>query len=67
MSGLDFVKTYLNGLLMMMSNTLDDQLSKLTLVLDQLRANGLKVNAYKSTFCTTAIEYLGYWITLDGI
>eukprot|EP00957_Ditylum_brightwellii_P065844 4994212-Ditylum_brightwellii.AAC.2 len=63
MSGLDFVKTYLDDLLMMMSNTLDDHLHKLTLVLDQLWANGLKVNADKSTFCTTTIQYLDYWIT----
>eukprot|EP00957_Ditylum_brightwellii_P186883 14231482-Ditylum_brightwellii.AAC.1 len=67
MSGIDFVETYLNNLLMMTSNTLDDHQRKLTLVLDQLRANGLKVNADKSTFCTTAIKYLGYWITQDEI
>eukprot|EP00957_Ditylum_brightwellii_P086684 6596214-Ditylum_brightwellii.AAC.1 len=67
MSGLDLVKTYLNDLLMMTSNTLDNHLRKSTLVLDQLRANGLKVNADKSTFCTMEIEYLGYWITQEGI
>jgi hypothetical protein len=67
MSGLDFVKTYLNNLLMMTSDTLDNHLCKLTLVLDQPRANGLKVNAEKSTFCAMEIEYLGYWITQNGI
>eukprot|EP00957_Ditylum_brightwellii_P104075 7929078-Ditylum_brightwellii.AAC.1 len=45
MSGLDFIKTYLDNLLMMMPDTLDDHLHKLALVLDQLWANGLKVQA----------------------
>eukprot|EP00957_Ditylum_brightwellii_P092845 7068470-Ditylum_brightwellii.AAC.1 len=67
MSGLDFVKTYLGNLLMMTLDTLDNHPRKLTLVLDQLRANRLKVNTNKSTFCTTEIKYLGYWITRDGI
>eukprot|EP00957_Ditylum_brightwellii_P037703 2851314-Ditylum_brightwellii.AAC.1 len=67
MSGLDFIKTYLNNLLMMTSDTLEDHLCKLTLVLDQLQANGLKLNADKSMFCTAEIKYLGYWITQDGI
>ena len=67
MSGLDFVKTYLNNLLMMTSNMLDNHLCKLTLVLDQPCANRLKVNAEKGTFCTMEIKYLGYWITQNGI
>ena len=67
MSGLNFIKTYLDDLLMMTSDTLDDHLRKLELVLDRLKANGLKVNAEKSTFCATEIEYLGYRITRDGI
>eukprot|EP00957_Ditylum_brightwellii_P039015 2949160-Ditylum_brightwellii.AAC.1 len=67
MSGLDLIKTYLNNLLMTTSDILDDNLRKLTIVLDQLQANGLKVNTDKSTFCTTEIKYLGYWITQDMI
>eukprot|EP00957_Ditylum_brightwellii_P069438 5272061-Ditylum_brightwellii.AAC.1 len=67
MSGLDFIKAYLNNLLIMTSDTLDNHLRKLTLKLDQLRVNGLKVNTDKSMFCTTEIEYLGYWITPSGI
>eukprot|EP00957_Ditylum_brightwellii_P140739 10721365-Ditylum_brightwellii.AAC.1 len=67
MSGFDFIKTYLNDLLMMMSDTLDNYLHKLTLLLDQLQANGLKVNTDKSTFCATEIKCLGYWITQDRI
>ena len=67
MRGLDFIKTYLDDLLMMMSDTLDNHLCKLTLVLDQLCANGLQVNTEKSTFCATEIKYLGYGITQSWI
>eukprot|EP00957_Ditylum_brightwellii_P155827 11862505-Ditylum_brightwellii.AAC.1 len=67
MIGLNCIKIYLNSLLMMTSDTLDNYLHKLILVLDQLQANRLKVNPDKSTFCTTEIKYLGYWITQDGI
>ena len=28
---------------------------------------GLKINASKSFFCQEQLEYLGYWITRDGI
>ena len=28
---------------------------------------GLKYNTTKSAFCATEIEYLGYWITRDGM
>eukprot|EP00957_Ditylum_brightwellii_P097395 7418211-Ditylum_brightwellii.AAC.1 len=61
MNGLDFIKTHLDDVLMIMSDTLDDHLRKLTLVLAQLWGNGL------NAFGTTEIEYLGYWITQDGI
>jgi hypothetical protein len=32
-----------------------------------LSDKGLRVNAKKSTFCATEIEYLGYWISQSGI
>jgi hypothetical protein len=32
-----------------------------------LSDKGLPVNAEKSTFCATEIEYLGYWISWSGI
>eukprot|EP00957_Ditylum_brightwellii_P157756 12006934-Ditylum_brightwellii.AAC.1 len=50
-----------------MSDTLDNHLYKLTLVLDRLQANGSKVKPDKSTFYTTEIEYLSYWIIQEGI
>ena len=37
------------------------------MVLACLHEAGLKVNAEKSCFARTELEYLGYWITRDGI
>jgi hypothetical protein len=36
-------------------------------VLQRLKDAGLKVNANKSAFAQAQLEYLGYWITRDGI
>ena len=49
------------------SGTYDDHLEKLAEVLKRLREAGLKVNAKKSFFGQPEVEYLGYWITRDGI
>jgi hypothetical protein len=37
------------------------------MVLLQLPAAGLKINAKKSLFGQDKLEYLGYWITRSGI
>jgi hypothetical protein len=36
-------------------------------VFKMLSDKGLRVNADKSTFCATEIEYLGYWISRSAI
>ena len=65
--GMDEVRAYIDDLLLITSKSIDDHLEKLGLVFDRLRKAGLKVNASKSYFCTGALEYLGYWITREGI
>ena len=45
----------------------EDHLEKLERVFSRLLKAGLKVNAYKSFFARRELEYLGYWITRDGI
>ena len=67
MQSLDFVKTYLDDLLIISTSTFEDHLQKLESVLEILDEHGLRCNAEKSTFCTDSIEYLGYWITREGI
>jgi hypothetical protein len=63
----EFVKKYLDFLLVISSITFEDHLQKLELVLKLLSEHGLRINAVKSTFCADEIEYLGYWTTKSGI
>lgn len=67
MVGLDYVRTYIDDLLVVTKNSLTDHLDKLDQVLKRLKDAGLKVNAVKSHFCQHELEYLGYWITREGI
>ena len=67
MQGLEFVRAYINDLLSITHGSLDDHLEKLELILQRLQVAGLKVNANKSFFCKGELEYLGYWITREGI
>ena len=67
MDGLSYVRTYIDDLLVLTNGSLEDHLSKLDEVLKRMREAGLKVNANKSFFCQTQLEYLGYWITREGI
>jgi transposase InsO family protein len=67
MEGLQYVRTYIDDLLIISNGTYEDHLTKLDTVLTRLKDAGLKVNAPKSFFCQTELEYLGYWITREGI
>ncbi len=60
MEALEYVRAYIDDLLVITRGTLEDHLEKLGAVLRRLREAGLKVNAAKSFFCTHEIEYLGY-------
>jgi hypothetical protein len=48
-------------------DTFENHLDHLENVLTRLSEAGLKVNVTKSFFCGGELEYLGYWITHDGI
>jgi hypothetical protein len=67
MQHLDFVRTYLDDILVISSGTLDDHLEKMEVFIKILSDKGLRVNAEKSTFCAEEMEYLGYWISKVGI
>ncbi len=67
MEALEYVRAYIDNLLVITRGTLEDHLDKLREVLRRLRKAGLKVNAVKSIFCTHEIEYLGYTLTRGGI
>ena len=57
MDGLEFVRTYLDDCLSLTSGTWEDRLEKLAQVLVRLKSAGLKVNAQKSFFEQSQLEY----------
>ena len=64
---LEYIRAYIDDCLIITKSTWEDHLDKLNEVLLRLKQAGLKVNAMKSFFGQYALEYLGYWITRDGI
>ena len=66
-NGLDFVRTYIDDVLSLTKGSFKDHLEKLELILARLQESGLKVNAKKSFFARPELEYLGCWITRDGM
>ena len=67
MQDLEYVRAYIGDLLIISSESYEDHLQKVRAVLTRLRTAGLKVNLKKSFFAKGELEYLGYWITRQGI
>ncbi len=67
MEGLEYVRAYIDDLLICTKGSYQDHLEKLEEVFKRLRQAGLKVNAKKSFFAKGELEYLGYWISRRGI
>ena len=64
---LEYVRAYIDDLLVTTKGSFEDHLQKLDKVLAKLEEAGLKVNAKKSFFAREGLEYLGYWISREGI
>jgi hypothetical protein len=64
---MEYVKTYLDNLLILTNNSFKNHLLKLEMVLARLSTSGVRVNISKSKFFAEQIEFLGYWITRQGI
>jgi hypothetical protein len=67
MVSIEYVQAYINDLLIITRETLDNHLLKIEIVLTRLYNAGLKVNESKSLICTHEIEYLGYILTRERI
>src|SRR5687767_13467502 len=67
MTGLEFVRAYLDDLLIISKTDFNEHLEHLEDALNRLSEAGLKVNAPKCLFCKAELENLGYWITRNGI
>jgi hypothetical protein len=64
---MEYVKTHLDDLLILTNSSFKDHLLKLEMVLARLSTAGMRLNISKSKFFAEQIEYLGYWITRQGI
>ena len=67
MDGLSFVQAYINDLLIIMQGPFKQQLDHLEQVLSHLKIVGFKVCTAKSKLACHELEYLGCFITCDGI
>jgi hypothetical protein len=64
MEDLEYCRAYIDDLLILSRGDWEQHLEHLEKVLAKA---GLKVNAKKSFFGKTELEYLGYWISSNGI
>ena len=67
MQKLEFARAYLDDLLLISRDSFDQHLNDLEPALTRLSDTGLRINTSKSSFCKAELEYLGYWITRNGI
>ena len=67
MIGLEFARAYLDNHLIISKSDFNEHLEHLEVALNRLSEAGLKINASKCLFCKAELEYLGYWITRNGI
>ena len=65
--GFDKVRAYIDDVLVVTKKNYDNHLVALERVLQRLAEAGLKVNADKSFFGRTEIEYLDFWVFKEGI
>ena len=56
MNGLEYVRTYLDDLLVLSNKSFEDHLQWIEEVLERLATAGLKFHTDKSTFCASQID-----------
>jgi RNase H-like domain found in reverse transcriptase/Reverse transcriptase (RNA-dependent DNA polymerase) len=67
MVGLDFVRAYLDDVLVATKGSYQDHLQNLEQLFQKLDTARLCINIEKSAFATQEFEYLGYLVTTAGI
>ena len=63
----DFVKVYLDDIVVHTKGTFEEHIQQLRLVLEKLRQANLKIKLKKCHFCFLSIEYLRHIIGRDGV
>ena len=66
-NGLDYVRAYIDDLLIISNKSLENHIEKLDKVLSKLKSAGFKVNAEKSFFNRNELQYLDFKINRQGI
>ena len=66
-NGLDYVRTYIDDLLIKSNKSLEDQINKLDKVFLKSKSVGFKVNAEKLFSARNELEYIDFKITREGI
>jgi Reverse transcriptase (RNA-dependent DNA polymerase) len=61
------VRAYTDDILVATKGSYEHHLIVLSKILTRLRKKGFKINLRKSFFAVDRFEYLGYWVTCEGI
>ena len=65
-NGLEYVRAYIDDLLIISNGNFQYHLNKVKIVLKKLNAAGFKINAEKSFIARDNLEYVGFKITREG-
>ena len=65
--GFEFIRAYIYDLLILTKGYWTDHVQNIKLALNKLKGKGLKYNIENSFFGKTEMEYLGFWVTRNGI
>ena len=60
------VEVYIDDIAIFSKNY-DEHMDKVNTVLQRLEATGFKINPLKCEWCVAETDFLGYWLTPDGI
>jgi len=64
---LEFVRTYIDDLIILTKDSWENHLSHVRTLFSRFKDAGLKIHTKTSFFGRSELEYLGYWITRDGV
>jgi putative transposase len=64
---LDYVQCYIDDILITSQSNFEDHLEKLQKVLSRLEQTGFRANLRKCAIAQHELEYLGYWLSRNGI
>ena len=64
---LDFARAYIDDILIVSNGSFQDHLDKIQQVLQRIQTAGFRANVRKCSFAEAELDYLGYWLTRQGI